>query len=312
MTGLSESTTYNFYVVANDAAGNSSPNSNTVNVTSLAAPTCSDGIQNGDETGVDCGGSCAPCPVTNVILPDGYFETGWDSWIDGGSDCARVNSSYSFEGSYSIRIRDNSGTASSMTLSNVDVTPFSQIEVDFYFYVFSMENNEDFWLRFYNGSQWITVQTWTRGVNIDNNTFYNATVVIDAAQYNFAANSGFRFQNDASGNNDQIYIDQVTITGISGTSKGDANKLLAVGTMENDIAFEDDIRLVPNPVSGSVLNVEVPNVENFEYKIFNMIGQSVLKGNTTGKIDVSTLEGGMYFIEVNDGDELIVKKFIKR
>lgn len=24
-------------------------------------PTCSDGIQNGDETGIDCGGSCAPC-----------------------------------------------------------------------------------------------------------------------------------------------------------------------------------------------------------------------------------------------------------
>lgn len=25
------------------------------------APTCSDGIQNGDETGIDCGGSCSPC-----------------------------------------------------------------------------------------------------------------------------------------------------------------------------------------------------------------------------------------------------------
>lgn len=30
-------------------------------------PTCSDGIQNGDETGIDCGGSCAPCAgVENV------------------------------------------------------------------------------------------------------------------------------------------------------------------------------------------------------------------------------------------------------
>ncbi len=27
------------------------------------APTCTDGIQNGDETGVDCGGSCAACPT---------------------------------------------------------------------------------------------------------------------------------------------------------------------------------------------------------------------------------------------------------
>lgn len=27
------------------------------------APTCSDGIQNGDETGIDCGGSCSPCSI---------------------------------------------------------------------------------------------------------------------------------------------------------------------------------------------------------------------------------------------------------
>jgi len=29
------------------------------------APTCTDGIKNGDETGVDCGGSCTACEVTN-------------------------------------------------------------------------------------------------------------------------------------------------------------------------------------------------------------------------------------------------------
>lgn len=30
----------------------------------LCAPTCTDGVQNGAETGVDCGGSCAACPPT--------------------------------------------------------------------------------------------------------------------------------------------------------------------------------------------------------------------------------------------------------
>ena len=63
-----------------------------------------------------------------------------------------------------------------------------------------MENGEDFWLRFFDGSSWNTVQTWTSGTDIENNTFYNATVTITPAQYNFAINSGFRFQNDASGN----------------------------------------------------------------------------------------------------------------
>ena len=47
-----------------------------------------------------------------------------------------------------------------MTLSNIDVTPYSQVVVDFYFYVFSMENGEDFWLQFYDGSSYITAATW--------------------------------------------------------------------------------------------------------------------------------------------------------
>jgi hypothetical protein len=29
-------------------------------------PTCSDGIQNGDESDVDCGGFCSPCPLNKV------------------------------------------------------------------------------------------------------------------------------------------------------------------------------------------------------------------------------------------------------
>lgn len=38
-----------------------------------ATPTCNDGIQNGDETGVDCGGSCDPCvstPTLSIVATD--------------------------------------------------------------------------------------------------------------------------------------------------------------------------------------------------------------------------------------------------
>jgi hypothetical protein len=30
-----------------------------------AAPACNDGVKNGNESGVDCGGSCSPCPTCN-------------------------------------------------------------------------------------------------------------------------------------------------------------------------------------------------------------------------------------------------------
>jgi hypothetical protein len=276
------------------------------------APTCNDGIQNGDETGVDCGGTfCAPCSTSNVVLNEGFFETGWDNWTDGGSDVARYSGANSFEGSYSIRIRDNSGTASAMTLSNIDVTPYSQVVVDFYFYVFSMENGEDFWFQFFDGSNYITAQTWVAGTDIINNTFYNATVTLTPAQYSFAINSGFRFRCDASGNNDQIYIDQVTITGTS-SGKGDINNLVAIKTLDsNNNGFEDDFKLYPNPVK-EILNIELLEQDNFSYKIMNMIGQTVMLGDSSGKINVNDLKSGVYFIEINDGEEVMTKRFIRK
>ncbi|MBT8268005.1 MAG: DUF5011 domain-containing protein [Bacteroidia bacterium] len=276
-----------------------------------APPTCNDGIQNGDETGVDCGGTfCDPCTSIDVVLNEGYFETGWDGWSDGGSDCARTSTSLSFEGNYSIRLRDNSGVASSMTLSNIDVTPYSQLEIDFYFYVNSMENGEDFWVRFYNGSTWTTVATYVSGSGINNGSFYNATVTLTPAQYNFASNSGFRFQCDASGNNDQIYVDQVTITGTT-SAKGGGDQLVLVGTMDAPLV-DEDIALFPVPVKGNILNVKFSDMGNFGFTIKNLVGQQVLKGQSDGQIDVSSLKSGLYIIEINDGEEITTKRFIRQ
>ena len=85
------------YVDALDAEGNESTEvSETVTVGGDAAPTCSDGIQNGDETGIDCGGSCVPCAAaentvifngTTYSIDDGYYtEFEDDLNMDGVND----------------------------------------------------------------------------------------------------------------------------------------------------------------------------------------------------------------------------------
>jgi hypothetical protein len=198
-----------------------------------------------------------------------------------------------------------------MTLSNVDVTPYSQVVVDFYFYVSSMENGEDFWLQYYNGSSYTTVASWVSGTDVNNNNFYNATVTLTSAEYNFVSNAGFRFRNDASGNQDFIYIDQVIITGTT-SARGEINQLSAVGYLESNVAFEDDFLLHPNPVKGNVVNIELPEADEFTFRIMNMMGQTILKGESQGQVNISSLKSGMYFIEINDGEDIMTKKFIRR
>src|SRR3569832_642419 len=57
---------------------------------SESGATCSDGIKNGDETGVDCGGSCVPCPTCNEGIKNGD-ETGIDCGGSCPNTCAVTN-----------------------------------------------------------------------------------------------------------------------------------------------------------------------------------------------------------------------------
>jgi hypothetical protein len=279
------------------------------------APTCTDGIQNGDETGIDCGGStCAPCATGGTtLLHEGFFESGLDGWADGGSDCFRYNGSRSYEGSYSIRLRDNSGTASAMTSETFDLRAYNQVEFTFYFYANSMENGEDFWVRYYNGSSWSTVATYASGTNFNNGTFYSATVTLDSSAVNFASNSQFRVQCDASANADQVYIDQVTITGISGARAINTRSGLEMLRTGPQGSNSGDFLMTPTVTRGDItINLASYNV-NSSYRVLNLLGQTVKTGILKdGRLNVSELKAGVYLLEVSDEEEKIVKKFVKQ
>ena len=284
-------------------------------------PTCDDGIQNGDEEGVDCGGSsCPPCAGSTTLLGS-YFETGWDGWLDGGSDCYRYSGTRSYEGSYSIRIRDNSGTASAMTTaSSYDVSAYSQIDIEFYFYPNSMENGEDFWVRYYDGSSWITVAAYAAGTSFNNDSFYTSTITLSSANYNFPSNAQFRFQCDASGNGDRIYIDAVTITASNGaltedsghtiTKLSDMPVLPELGISE--IEESENVTLFPNPAQDQLRISSTQNIESIIVYAANG-AQMMTKGQMADgeAIDVSNLQPGLYFVAVKTATGVVNKKFIK-
>ncbi len=102
----------------------------------------------------------------------------------------------------------------------------------------------------------------------------------------------------------------------------DGDLLLKVGEMDCDEIYEqyhhsvddtdlaDDIRIYPNPTNGLLhivglpQNVGLPQCDSptgqTEYRITNIMGQTLLSGTVTKTIDVSMLPTGLYFITLGD------------
>ena len=292
VSGLTANTSYVFNVRAFDADGNSSDFSNSVNATTSGG-----------------GGGGGP-----GIIAGYYFETGLDGWIDGGSDCVRFfNDSYAFEGSYSIRLRDDSNSSNARS-PILDLSGNSQVTIEFNTYSQSMENGEDFFVEFFDGSTYQVIGQYVRGTDFNNNAFFTDTIVLDASTYNFNANNRFRFRNDASANNDKIYFDQVIISGDSVSSMApltadeSAKELRSFTRTAND-----NIKLYPNPAK-EMLNIEILEGSYDEITVFSALGNIVHKAETGVdrlSIDVSQLSSGMYFIRFVSNGLAVTKRFIK-
>ena len=148
------------------------------------------------------------------------FNSGWGSYTDGGYDCART-SSYKHEGSYSARIRDNSGTASSFYLTNgidVDSPEYKSIKIDFWWMWNGngWRSGEDWWVRYYDGNQWRKVLDVDYPSGYSKNVWYHEIFYINETDYNFPTNMKIQFRCDASSNYDRVYIDQVYINATGG------------------------------------------------------------------------------------------------
>ena len=292
VTGLTPDTTYSFNVRAFDAAGNNSALSNSVNATTT-------------------GGGGGP-----GIIAGYFFETGLEGWIDGGSDCARVNNaSRSFEGSFSVRIRDNSSSSNAVS-PVLDLSGNSQITIEFHTYAVGMENGEDYFVEFFNGTSYQVIGNYVTGADFSNGSFFTDTITLDAGTYNFNANNRFRFRNDASVNNDRIYFDQVIIRGDNVRNNGP--QLNELENQPEIVSFtnavNDAVRLHPNPTN-ELLNIEILEGEFDRILVFSTTGALIKTINPKRDslvIDVSEFASGMYFVRLVSGQLAVTKRFVKQ
>jgi hypothetical protein len=144
------------------------------------------------------------------------FETGnaWGIWNDGGVDCFRLGGS-PIDGTVSVNLQDNSGVDSSMTTDDLDLTSYSQVDIQFDYHAIGFGNNHDFWVLYSDdgGSSWQNIATYVKPADFVNLVTYNTTVSIDTGSYTFSTNSQFRIQADANKDNNDVKIDNVYIWG---------------------------------------------------------------------------------------------------
>ena len=289
-------------------------------------PTCNDGIQNQGEEGVDCGGPCAPCDTGAELIFGSYFESGWDGWTDGGADCGLVNNANkAYEGNRSVRLTDHSIIQSSMTYYDADVSAHAALELKFYFRPESMESGENFIVRIHQNSTWPVIANYRRGTDFENNNFYETTIIIGSEQFDPNFPLDIRIQSHASADNDRVFIDEVTLTGLGSNSNQQSSvstiNLSQLSTEMPGIAeqakkFEnrdaEEVLVYPNPAT-DILNIDFSG-EVQSIQIVSMQGQIMATfqdSEDKRSIDISNLPHGMYFVMFEKDGEIIPKKVMK-
>lgn len=286
VSGLDSLTSYSAAVNAQDAAGNTSGDA-TVNFTTID------------------GGTGNPGEIAAY-----YFESGLDGWTDGGNDCARQATSNSFEGNYSIRLRDNSSTSNAVS-PVLDLSGNSQVSIEFHTYASSMENGEDFFVEFFNGSSYQVIGQYASGSDFSNGSFFTDTIQLDSGSYNFNGNNRFRIRCDASNNNDQIWFDQVIVSGDNAVAPLAVQNRARINNFAQN--NEDQVKIYPNPVD-QMLTIETGNGKFDEIIVFSATGQLIYQANEHTEllqVDVSQYASGMYFVRFVSEGLAFTKRFIK-
>jgi Zn-dependent metalloprotease len=84
----------------------------------------------------------------------------------------------------------------------------------------------------------------------------------------------------------------------------------AHGFTEGNSLASSDMTLYPNPAKHT-LNITLIDAVGKDYVIYNVMGQVVGKGTFTESLDVSSLQSGVYMVEVNTEANKIMKRFVK-
>ncbi len=284
-----------------------------------ACPSCSDGIQNQGEEGVDCGGPCPACPTSGceTINFNDYSINSYGGSQDGGTSSV-------IGGGTGLGIFDNAWKSISL---NYTITANTIIEFEFGSTVqgeihgigFDGDNSisSNLTFKLYGTQNWgIT--------NYDNynNLGYWEAYTIPVGQF-YTGNADRLFfvaDHDGGASNGNTYFQNIKIyEGSCGSAMPNAD-IFEVGTVEigNDGELEfvaAKTKVYPNPAT-NVINVDLAqsSAEAAQISIIDMYGKVVRQHTAINEIsialEINDLTPGLYLVKVENGDETTVEKVV--
>lgn len=296
----------------------------TYNVTLTATNACgSDGETKNAYITVSGGG------VTWTTITSDNFETNFGSYTDGGSDCSRYTAdTFAWEGVAAIDIQDNSGVPSSFATTTArNVSSYNTQEITFFFRAQSFEAGENFYVEYFNGTSYQIVANYVVGTSFNNGAFYTATVTLRKASIAFPTNARIRFRCDASGANDDVYVDAITWRATTSVlqvlelepvlvKRGTDVEPEFASTRALETGLEQNF---PNPFNPrTTIAFTIASEGAVRLDVFDVSGRKVATlvdgvkaaGRHTVDFEASSFSSGIYFYRLNAGGVVSQKKMV--
>lgn len=283
--------------------------------TKLTDPaTCTDGVQNGTETGIDCGGNCSACPSSTPLV------AAPTPTIPAANVISMFSNAYTNVGVNTWRTSWSNGVLTDLQIAGNDTKKYENL---------SFVGTETTGANLINASSmmYFHIDAWT-----PNMTQLKVKIV------DFGANAAYGGGDDTEhellytpvqGSWNSYHIPLSDFTGLTNRSKIAQLILSSVpagtGTLFfdnvyfssvnlNSTSFINDakVKLYPNPTS-NILNIEAAAAIQ-SLSIVNILGQEVISRTATENmvsLDVSNLQSGIYVVKTTIDGVVSSTKFIK-
>ena len=284
VNGLTAATTYNFYVKAKDAAGNTSVASNIVTITTSTTTLASNNSTYCNSTG----GTSRE--YINSVMVHTFNNTSGNN--NGYGNYSAMSISLSTGTTTKIMITPKWIGAARAEYYNVWIDFNQNGTFETSELVFSKSNTK---LKSVSGPLYIPTNALTGNtimrVSMKNNSLPTACEVFSAGEV-------------------EDYTINITTNTTRSTDEVTTTK--EETTVTNEIA-KIDFKLYPNPVKGDIVYFSgIENENATSYRIYNLMGQQVADGLIENNaVNVSALMPAIYIIEVTDGNSAASKRFIK-